>query len=316
MTTAIRASTWVWLLVVAALLLGIAQHASTQPQDAQKLDVVPTLEQKHRVGRYVLTVPGVPVEDWLKAMTDLGREAGPDLVNEAEAGRLQWIPREDGLPLTFQVHVPQGYVPAQRHGVVVFINSSNSGTLPAGLASVLEQHKLIGIGADASGNKIDVAFRIAAALQGLKLIKDRYDLDPQRIYITGTSGGGRVASMMMLQHCDTFTGGFPHIGANAYMDYEYTRDDEYEKSSKPGFWRSPVLTRLERAREQGRFAFLTGEKDFNRAEIKAVADLYQRSGFKHVGYFEQPGLAHAPPNAAWFSKAIEFLDAPLAQDRK
>ena len=50
----------------------------------------------------------------------------------------------------------------------------------------------------------------------------------------------------------------------------------------PGFWRSPDATLLGRAKKEGRYVVLTGSKDFNQPNCKAVYDAYVKDGFAHV----------------------------------
>jgi len=70
---------------------------------------------------------------------------------------------------------------------------------------------------------------------------------------------------------------------------------------------------LTQAAEQGRYVFMTGEKDFNRENVKAVFQGYQKAGFSQIHYIEQPGLGHRNPSEELFKKAIDLLDAPLVE---
>jgi hypothetical protein len=55
--------------------------------------------------------------------------------------------------------------------------------------------------------------------------------------------------------------------------------------------------------------FITGERDFNRSEMRRVYARYQAKGVTESLLLDLPGFAHEYPNAAQLAQAVEFLDA-------
>jgi hypothetical protein len=59
----------------------------------------------------------------------------------------------------------------------------------------------------------------------------------------------------------------------------------------------------------GRYVLVTGEKDMNLKNTRAVYELgFKPEGFKHAMVLEVPGMGHATPPAEWFDKGLNFLD--------
>ena len=56
---------------------------------------------------------------------------------------------------------------------------------------------------------------------------------------------------------------------------------------------------------------MTGSRDYNRGNVKAVYDGYAKGGFKNLLYLEQPGLEHEFPAVEYCEKAVLFLDQGL-----
>ncbi len=210
---------------------------------------------------------------------------------------------------TWSVYVPAHYQPEKSYGVFIYINSSDTGEIPREWIPVFDAHNLIWVGPNHAGNnvypKINTLWRHALAIESVNQIKKHYNVDTERVYISGRSGGGRVASHVAIFNSDLFKGALYIVGCNPYRPIEVAAE-----VYMPGFKREPTGTHLFRAR-QNRFVMLTGTNDFNRGEMRAVYDLYVEDRFRHVSYFEVPGMGHHQPPAEWFEDGIIELDKPL-----
>lgn len=291
------------------LLLCIALPVTAEDAPADQPEAEAAIE-RHKVGQFNITSGGAPAKIYLQAAHDYGAKLDPSLVSKARKGDLKWFVDKDAKGVTYQVVVPKSYEPGQPHGVVVFVNSADGGALPGPIKQHLEKYRLIGIAAQKSGNERDVLFRHAYAVHAVELLNERYDLDPDRIYISGTSGGGRLCSQAMIINSDTFTGGFPLIGANACITMKVA-DSKGNSGMAHGVWQNLDKKRYAKAGREGRYVFMTGSKDYNQANVKSVYEGYKEAGFRYVEYIEQPGLGHGVPDAAHIEKAIQFLDSPL-----
>jgi hypothetical protein len=268
--------------------------------------------QQHQVGSYALEVRGVPAKLYLQTAYEYGDQLNPEVVRAVRRGDTEWISEKKGEGLTYQVIVPKSYQPGRLHGLVVFINSNDSGALPKQYQPALEKYNLIAVGADHSGNKRDRNLRHCYAVHAVAVMQERYDIDPDRIYVTGLSGGGRVASQVMIMNADVFSGGFPVVGANPCIAMEDV-DSHGNRFRSSGVWKKPDRARLRTAARERRYVMVTGEKDYNRAGCKAIYEGYKQAGFKHIDYLEEPGREHGPVSGEYFEKTIELLDAPLAE---
>jgi len=186
--------------------------------------------------------------------------------------------------IKFRVRIPPG---GQRSGVLVFVRARRSGELPDGWEVALDRANLAWISADDFGNDKLSAQRVLVALMGLKLAAQIAPLDTQRQYIGGMSGGGRIASLVMAR--------FPKLFAGAL----YVAGADFHPPDEP-------LQALVVAR---RYVFITGDRDFNRHEMKQVYDQYRSNGVTAALLIELPDFGHEYPQAQHLDQALAFLDA-------
>lgn len=189
---------------------------------------------------------------------------------------------------TFEMYVPRDYQEGAPYGVLVFIDAVDAGVAFPALRPVLDRRHLIWVGAKASGNEHPVARRMSLAMDAVYNIARRYSLDQDRVYVSGFSGGGRVASLLAPNHPGVFRGAIYMSGCN--------HPEQIEKLAKA----------------RSRFVFLTGDKDFNREGTQKVYEDYLNRGFVYATYLQVPDLPHDLPDAEWFDRAVATLDQPLA----
>ena len=182
------------------------------------------------------------------------------------------------------------YVPRTQEamGVVVFMKPDRSASPPGGWTKVLDERNLIWVSAQHFGNSVPVRQRILAGIMGLTYVQQHYPVDPSRVYIAGMSGGGRVASIAITEFPQLFSGALYIVGVN--------------------FWEAQAQARLDQIRRK-RYVFLTGNRDFNRDETRAVYHRYREEGVTDSLLMDLPHFGHEYPNAAQFENALRFLDA-------
>lgn len=203
----------------------------------------------------------------------------------------------------FQVIVPKEYRAEESWGLLVWISAGPAVNLPADWEAVLAKKKLLLVGALNSGNPRDVFDRVRLAVEAGVGMRKRCRVDERRVYVSGFSGGARVASMVGVAFADIFSGALPFMGVNFYTDLPMPGGKTYPPSFIPD---DEVL---EIAKQRRRFALVTGEKDFNRPETRsAFENGFRKEGFASAVCLEAPGIGHAMPPAAWLEKGIDFLD--------
>ncbi|MCJ8330384.1 MAG: hypothetical protein HRT89_06845 [Lentisphaeria bacterium] len=214
---------------------------------------------------------------------------------------------------TYELYVPEAYTKKTPHGLFVFVNEDDSGEIPAHFKATMDKHRLIWVSPNKCGNKQFLSGRrIPLALDAAWNMKKLYTINEERIYISGKSGGGRVASMMAPGYPQIFTGAYYIGGANLW-------DRVYLAAGRKGkFWYGFGKTSDEiydDFMENSRIVFCTGSGDPNRKQSKIFYKIYKKEGFQ-VKLQDIPKLRLKNPNAEWFEKGIKFLDAPLFKSAK
>lgn len=202
------------------------------------------------------------------------------------------------------VRLPKGYSPSRPAGLVIWNDPSDSGRPPDAFDAALDKLGLIVVGFGGAGNRQQVANRFQPAFDALETVSRRYHIDPRRVYLTGVSGGGRIASRLQGGFPDVFAGCVPIVGLDIYEDIP---------TIHPGrFWRKgyerpePARFTLLRSR---RIAPMTGPKDGNYAEIVAAMEILKRDSLS-VRLFDIPGMGHELPPEPQLVDALTYIDEP------
>jgi poly(3-hydroxybutyrate) depolymerase len=145
---------------------------------------------------------------------------------------------------------------------------------------------LIWIGANQAGNSVNVQRRALFALMAPSVIRQSYAVDGERVYVTGLSGGGKMASMISAEYPHVFKGAIFNCGAE--------------------FWDRPP-PRFEELKAN-RFVFVTGEHDQALRPTKRVYRRYEKAGVPNIKLMVIPGMGHENPDAEHLEEALGFLD--------
>jgi hypothetical protein len=210
-----------------------------------------------------------------------------ELTDEATRRHFQGFIPESG-EIEWSVYVPESYLHAKPAGLVVNISPSNRGKIPGRWKSVMDQHNLIWIGANQSGNKVMVGRRMMFAVLAPYFTGRHYRVDSNRVYLSGLSGGGRVSSTVAVDFANMFKGAIYSCGVNPLRESE------------------PSLIEFMR---ENRYVFLSGTRDFNLMETKRVFRSYDSLGLEKIKLMVIEGMGHENPNVHDFEEAIRFLDS-------
>jgi predicted esterase len=217
--------------------------------------------------------------------TDLKIETTPiALLGEQQAALYEKTLRLE-KPVSWQVYLPandQAEIP----GVLVYVSPMDTGDIDPRWREVLDQQNLIYISANDVGNEIPTIRRMVMANLAVKALAQRYVFDPGRVYVSGFSGGGKVASLLATQYPEVFTGALYICGVY--------------------FWKEDQTPNLERVLKN-RFVFLSGSRDFNRMQTRRIQKRYIEAGAEHTRLIIVPGMAHGHPDAAYLTEALLFL---------
>jgi hypothetical protein len=208
-----------------------------------------------------------------------------ELLGEASEGIQAVIASDEQI--VWEVYVPKTYSADSPAGVVVYVSPDRSGAPPQGWASAMDDHNLIWISANQSGNRVILPRRVLKATLALEAIRQLYAIDDTRIYIAGFSGGGKVASMMATDFATTFVGGIFICGVE--------------------FWDGDEPQYIEAIRSN-RYVFLTGERDQALESTKRVYRRYRDAGVPNTKLVIVRRMGHSNPPRSQIRTAIEFLD--------
>lgn len=204
---------------------------------------------------------------------------------------------------SFELYAPPCTATA-RAGLIVWVSAHGSGEVPPGWVTVLDAECLVWVGADRSGNARAFWDRTHLALDAAHGARRRLGIDPERVYVAGFSGGGRMASELALLYPDVFRGGIFLLGAGTFRPVPSTE--------RPGHvflpaFPPPPPERLDRARAHP-YVLIGGEHDPNRRELQDLFFALREDGFARLEILVVPGLGHELPGAEWLRRALAHLD--------
>jgi len=206
--------------------------------------------------------------------------------------------------LSFEVVVPPTYKPNVPHGLFVWLGVTDFS--PAWL-NALARHKLILVVANTRRGHPAL---YGPPLDAVHNMKKLYNIDPDRVYVSGFSAGGCVATMMVRGFPEVFRGGLFLMGGCFYLSYKGEsglREPTIEESFPR--WKGP----LDEIRKEMKLVIMKGGNDteWTPQEGRCDYEALRLDGFMQVNYLEVPGLGHRPPNASWFENGIIALDQSL-----
>ena len=190
--------------------------------------------------------------------------------------------------ISWEIFVPETYDPSRPAGLITYISPTRSGMVNEHWKKVLRAKNLVWIGANKSGNPQPLMTRAIYAILGTELVRRDYALDDHRLYVSGFSGGGRMASWMMSHFSHLYTGGLYFCGVNVW-------EDEVNGA------------KLDRMRQRGH-VFVTGSRDFNYEDTRNVLRFFREGGVRHTKLMAIEGMGHALPDSDALSQAIQYLD--------
>jgi|GEM_PF-392637 len=203
--------------------------------------------------------------------------------------------------LSFEVFVPRSYSPDVPHGLFVWMGVTD---VPPAWVNVLARHKLILVVANTRRGRPAL---YGPPLDAVHNMKRLYNIDENRVYASGFSAGGQMATMMVRGFPEVFHGGLFLMGGHFYHSRKSENGQrEPTVEGPPPAWRGP----LDEIRQTTTLVMMKGGADTQWTATEGRSD-YQAlllDGFIRVSYLEVPGLGHFPPNAGWFQNGVAALD--------
>jgi len=189
--------------------------------------------------------------------------------------------------LSWQLYVPEKYNPDDPPGMLVFVNRGTWGSGKKAYNSVLEEKNLIWIGLIDAGDASPLNERMIKAELAPLVLARAYALDASRIYISGFSGGGHVATIVAVARPELFKGGL------------------FMGGTVP--WGKQVPPKIDLVR-QNRYVFLVGTNDVALKTVKRTAQSFEKDGVENTELILMQNVRQELPGPSYLAAAIDYLD--------
>jgi predicted esterase len=212
----------------------------------------------------------------------------------------------DARDESFDLVVPGSYRAGEPWGLVVWISPTpRGGVASPEVRGLLEQRRLLWVGANGAGNPRARWDRVGLALDAVSNVRLLYAVDPERIVVAGYSGGGRMAAAVAMLYPEVFGGAICWFG----VDYFRPVPVPYKPGhSWPAAFPPPARNSLRTLHRERRFALVSGARDFNRSETAAVRREMEKDGFASATYLEIPDADHYHGlDPEWLGRALDFV---------
>jgi hypothetical protein len=203
----------------------------------------------------------------------------------------------------FEIYVPEPDANG-RFGLLVFIWPADDIQVPPDWWKVLRDRNMIYVAARKSGNEENIFDRrVPLALHVYEYARRHHDLDPQRIYIGGFSGGSRTAQRVAMGYPDVFSGVFMVGGSDVL-------------GGESGFT-LPAENLVRLLQDRTRFVFATGGNDSpNRAKDARTRKNLDALCMQGVRNLPQSGVEHWVPDGKGLARVMNELEKPVARDEQ
>jgi len=178
---------------------------------------------------------------------------------------------------------------------VLFISPGNQPGGWSQMRAVCEQQGILFASPYEAGNNVPMPKRVRIVLDVLDDVRRKHNIDPDRTYIGGFSGGGRTACGIAFALPELFGGVLPVCAGGDLREEIWLRHRVIERLS---------------------VAMITGTEDFNRGEVERfrgplLTDIGVRTKVTVV-----PKLGHAIPDSKTFENVLLWLDAGVDTRRQ
>ena len=251
-------------LLLAILLLSLA---------GRKLSAAETLTGYHQK----VTVTAETRLDWIFALANQSPKTAP----------ADWLKDYDSTQQTYELYAPATAKPRQALPAVIFVSPSGNAMGWRSWKTACEKLGIVFAGPHQAGNNCPMPRRMRIVMDVLDDVRRRYNIDPDRTYIAGFSGGGRIACSIAFALPEFFGGAIPVCAAG-------------DLRSEP--WLSQrVIDRLS-------VAMLTGETDFNRSEVERFRGPMLSDVGVRTKIWVYPKMGHGVPSGDSLVEVHRWLD--------
>lgn len=211
---------------------------------------------------------------------------------------------------SFYVFVPENYSDNKKYGLIVFVNNTARMKLfPPGWEKVLSKRDFLFIAPFNNGGERNIAERESVAALAALSMMEKYNIDPNKVYVSGISGGAQVASHLAFLEPEIFAGTIQNCGTNFYKPIKF---ETIAPGTQTGFvemWNFGCTKEsADKARQKVKFALIAGSED---DDWKYIQEIYEKGfvkdGFK-AKYFKIDGMGRENCSPDTLDKVLDYLD--------
>lgn len=203
-----------------------------------------------------------------------------------------WVQGYDSIQQSYERLVPPSYRPGRAHSLILFISPSNRATGLNQWKDLCNREGVLFASPHNAGNRCPIEQRVHIVLDVLDDMRRQYNIDPDRTYIGGFSGGGRIACAIAFALPEYFGGVIPVCAGGELRSESWLRHR--------------VIDRLS-------VAHLTGDTDFNRGEVERFrSPLLKGVGVRSRTWIA-PGVGHAIPSGKTLAEVLAWLEEARRQ---
>jgi hypothetical protein len=193
----------------------------------------------------------------------------------------------DSARQSYELYVPALKDPKKPVPAILFVSAGDEPGGWKAFEAVCKDRGFAFIGVRGAGNGVPTGKRVRIILDCLDDVRRQLPLDPDRTYVSGFSGGARIACAVGFALPEYFGGVLP-LGAGGEL-----RQEQWLRF---------------RAADRLSAALVSGETDFNRGEVERwKGPMWKDLGIR-TKVWVQPKNGHAMPSSATLGEAVSWLD--------
>ena len=205
-----------------------------------------------------------------------------------------YLPDYKSKAQSYELFVPTRYNKRRKYPAVIFVSPSPKAMGFQFWNQTCRKNEILFAGPHRAGNRCPASKRFRIVLDVLDDLIREYNIDPDRTYIVGFSGGARIACLIAFSLPEHFGGVIP-ICAGHQLPRE-------------SWLRQRVIDRIS-------VVNITGKTDFSRSEVeRRHHPLFAAMGIR--SQLRVIEMGHEMPNSAVLNRAYRWLEEGVEQRRQ
>jgi pimeloyl-ACP methyl ester carboxylesterase len=208
----------------------------------------------------------------------------------------QWqLEDYDSTKQTYDLFVPRRRNPKAPMPLILFLSPGDDSGSGKRFEKVCQTSGWFYAAPLKAGNSCPSPRRVRIILDVLDDLRKHYPIDPDRTYITGFSGGGRVACAIAFALPELFGGVIPVCAGGDLREESWLR---------------------RRVADRLGVALVTGVTDFNRGEVERLRASYLKDVGVRTRVWTVAGMGHQVPDERVLADAVRWLEETLLRRQK